>query len=211
MHWNICLAIVSFEFDDRSRHVTACFHVRPRKHVLGDDQGQAQIISLSCVQTITKGTALLSIVYPAFKVVRDVIGLERYIRETILLPSVGGVQLEESFIPLTHPYVACYRGERRRATIRIERQQVLATRNLFISEKKNRCNLGKFEYRCCTIAWDWSPSWFVFRKTQWDTYLHASIVKIRSLSRDYIGFRYPLFMLQVRCIRYTRAPRVFNY
>lgn len=104
--------------------------------MLGDDQGQAQIISLSCVQTITKGTALLSIVYPAFKVVRDVIGLERYIRETILLPSVGGVQLEESFIPLTHPYVACYRGERRRATIRIERQQVLATRNLFISEKK---------------------------------------------------------------------------
>jgi len=74
--------------------------------VLGDDQGQVRNISLSCVETITKGTALLSIVYAAFKIVCDVIGSEKYIqRETVLLPSVGGVQLAESFISLTLPYV----------------------------------------------------------------------------------------------------------
>jgi len=74
--------------------------------VLGDDQGQVRNISLSGVQTIMKGTALLSIVYAAFKIVCDVIGSEKYIRrETVLLPSVGGVQLAESFISLTLPHV----------------------------------------------------------------------------------------------------------
>lgn len=123
-------------------------------------------ISLSCVQTITKGTALLSIVYPTFKVVRDVIGLERYIRrDTILLPSIGGFSLKSLlfrlFIPKWHVVA--------KGNVKDREVRALATRNLFI-EEINWSNLEQFG--CCTITWEWSPSLFVLRETQW--YFHVA-------------------------------------
>lgn len=79
-----------------------------------------------------KGTALLSIVYPACTVVRDeLLDYRSIYEETILLPCVEGFSLK-SLLFLLVRYVARYQREWRKITIRIEKYR-LSLRGTYLS------------------------------------------------------------------------------